>query len=172
MQRLSRQGADEEVALPVREQRARIKHGTRGRNGGIPIVDRLLHASLVRADADFTAVIVASVADDRPTVVFARLGNVDFIAAAGAMLDGPEPPARRVERSRLHIAVPNRPYLRPPTRELGVAGIGRPVRQQPHELADVVAWVLSLVALRETFPCRDKERPVRHEHETRTKVVA
>ena len=137
-----------------------------------PTVDRLLHASLVRADADLTAVVVASVADDRPAVVFARLGNVDLITAAGAMLDGPKPPARGIEGRRLHIAVPNRPYLRPPTREFRVAGIGRPVRQQPHELADVVTWVLRLVALRETFPRRDKKRPIRHEHETRTKVVA
>src|SRR5262245_66445087 len=98
MQRLSGQRTEEQIAAPVRKQRPGIKHGARRRDGGIPVIDRLLHASLVRADADLTAVVVASVADNRPAIVFASLGDVDFIAAPSAKLEGAQISTRGCER--------------------------------------------------------------------------
>src|SRR5262245_10234385 len=105
MEGLSSQRTDKQVALPFGKQAAGIEGGTRRGDGGIPIVHRLLQAGLMRTHTNFAAIVVASVADHGPAVVFARLRNVDLIAAAGTVLDRPQLAACWMECCGLHIAV-------------------------------------------------------------------
>src|SRR5262249_55332312 len=53
VQRLTSQRAHEQVILPFREEIARVEGRAGGSDGGVPIVDRLLHAGLMGALADF-----------------------------------------------------------------------------------------------------------------------
>src|SRR5215475_15567111 len=82
VQRLAGEGANEQVAPPFREELPRVERRTRGSNRGVPIIDRLFHASLMRALADPRVIIVATVGDDRPAVIVAGVRDVDLIAAA------------------------------------------------------------------------------------------
>src|SRR5690349_3556437 len=49
---LARQGADEDAAAPGRELVARVEGHAGGRNGWVPVEDRLLKALLLRTFAD------------------------------------------------------------------------------------------------------------------------
>ena len=108
--------ADEQVALPCREQVALIERHAGGRDRRRPVLDRLLHAGLRRALVDLRAAVVDAVADHRPAVVLALLDDVDLVAAARAVLVRPQLAGRRMQRRALHIAVAVAPDFR-----LGVA---------------------------------------------------
>src|SRR5690606_31183424 len=56
--------------------------------------------------------VIDAVGGKRPTVILARLWNIDLITAAGAVLVGPQPACFRVERCTLLVAVAIRPDFR------------------------------------------------------------
>ncbi|HNQ08444.1 MAG TPA: hypothetical protein PKH97_14805 [Tetrasphaera sp.] len=97
--------ADESVPFPSRKGVARVERHAGRRDRGIPEEDRLLHAVLVRADADLRAGIIDAIGDDRPAVVLALLGTIDFIAATRAMLRRPELARVRMQSRALHVAM-------------------------------------------------------------------
>src|SRR5215510_2711884 len=108
---LSGERADEQVAAPRREQVAGIERHAGRRDRWHPILDRLLHAGLLGAGVDFGATVVDTVADHRPSVVFAGFRDVDLIAAARAVLVHPQLAAGWVERGALRVAVAIAPDL-------------------------------------------------------------
>src|SRR4029079_4748379 len=61
----------EHAAAPGGEQVARIERHAGGRDRWHPILDRLLHAGLLRAIVDLGAVVVDAIADHGPAVVLA-----------------------------------------------------------------------------------------------------
>src|SRR5262249_6703460 len=157
VQRLTSQRAHEQVILPFREEIARVEGRAGGSDGGVPIVDRLLHAGLMGALADFGIVIVATIGDDRPAVILAGFWDVDLVAAARPVLDGPQLARRRIACGTLHVAVADGPDLRPPTVLLWVARIRAPVGHEAHELAQMIGWVLRLGARRVALTQRHVE---------------
>src|SRR5262249_32212283 len=111
-QELADQRADEEVAAPGRQQIAGVeRHPGRG-DRGHPVLERLLHALLVRALVDFGAAVVDAVADHGPAVILALLDQVDLVAAPRPMLVLPQLSGHGVEREPLGIAVAVAPDLR------------------------------------------------------------
>src|SRR5215813_6452408 len=103
---------DEQVAAPGRKQVAGVKSHAGRSDRRHPVLDRLLHPLLVCALVNPGAIVVDAVADHRPAVVLARLGNVDLVAAARAMLVLPQLPGLGIERRALRIAVAIAPDLR------------------------------------------------------------
>src|SRR5262245_23803816 len=85
-QELTNQRPDEEVAAPGRQQTAGIERHPGRSDRGHPVLERLLHALLVRALVDPGATVVDAVADHRPAVILAPLDEVDLVAAARPML--------------------------------------------------------------------------------------
>src|SRR5690606_9025915 len=119
-----------------------------GGDDRVPVVDRLLEAFL-RGDAfaDLGPLILDAVRDDGPAVVLARLGAIELVATARAVLDRPQP-AARVEGGCLDIAVAVRPDLRLciGTPDEGIVFRHTAVRIQAHDLAEVCAQILRLLA--------------------------
>ena len=74
---------------------------------------------------------------------------------------------RRIECGTLHVAVADRPDLRPPTVPLGVARIGAPVGHEAHQLAQVIARVLRLGAREVALAQRHEQRAVGREDDAR-----
>src|SRR5690606_14513527 len=109
-----------------------------------PIINRLLHAVLVRSLADLRAGIVPAIGDDRPAVILAGLRNIDLVAAARAVFDGPELAALRMDRGALRIAVPVRPDFRPHAflADERIALGHRAVRRDAHHLAEMTGEIL------------------------------
>src|SRR5215471_20291972 len=126
----------------------------------------------MRALADPRVIIVATVGDDRPAVIFAGLRDVDLIAAARAVFDGPQLARGRIERGALHVAVPDRPDLRPPAVLFGITRIGASIGHQAHEFAEVIARVLRLLAGRIALTQRHEQRTVRGADDARAKMHA
>src|SRR5437016_1575732 len=85
-QHLADQRAEEEAAAPRREAIAGVEGHAGGSDRRHPILQRLLHAGLVRALVNLGAAVVDAVADHRPAVILALLDNVDLIAAARSVL--------------------------------------------------------------------------------------
>ena len=91
--------ADEQAPLPRRKRVARIEGHAAGRDDGVPVEQRLLHAGRAGlgqfrarpagADRGFPGV-RAAVRDDRPAVVPARPDDVELVAALRAVLHLPE----------------------------------------------------------------------------------
>src|SRR5215475_12145323 len=111
-QKLADQRADEEVATPGRQQTAGIERHPGRSDRGYPVLERLLHALLVRALVDFDAAVVDAVADHRPAVILALLDEIDLVAAARPMLVLPQLSGDGMEREPLGIAVAVAPDLR------------------------------------------------------------
>src|SRR5690606_30458357 len=111
---------------------------------GIPVMDRLLHAFLVRTLADLSAGIVPPVGDHRPAIVLAGFRHVDLIAAARAVLDDPKLTARRIDRRSLRIAMAVRPDLRPHAilADERIVLRHRSVRRETHDLAEMAGKIL------------------------------
>ena len=118
--------------------------------------------------------IVDPVGDDWPAVILALVRNVDFVAAARAVLDGPEFTRRRVEGRRLQVAVADGPDLRPGVLAVQerVARRGTPFRLDVDDLADVVLRVLRLVAQVESVAQRHEEVALAVEDQARAPVIA
>src|SRR5262245_2712484 len=92
------QGADEQIALPVRESLAGIELRSGRGDDRIPVVDRLFHALVGRhAITDLEAGIFAAIADHRPAIILAGRRMIQLIAAAGAMLQRPQFAGLRVQ---------------------------------------------------------------------------
>ena len=98
--------------------------------------------------ADGAARIFDSVGDDRPAVIDTGGRNIDLVAAARAVFDGPEPAGLRVDGRALNIAVTVGPYLRQRTRFADERIVRRDatLRCQADDLADMTAQFLGVVA--------------------------
>src|SRR5262244_578405 len=147
-QKLAGQRADEQVAAPGRQQTAGVERHPGRRDRGHPVLERLLHALLVRALVDPGAVVVDAVADHWPAVVLAFLDDVDLVAAARPVLVLPRLAGGGMEREPLCIAVAVAPDLRlgAGAADEGIVRRRRAVGADADELAEVIADVLRLVA--------------------------
>ena len=114
-----------------------------------PVLDRLLHAGLVRALVDLGAAIVDAVADHRPAVVLAGLRNVDLVAAARAVLVLPQFAGLRMQRRALRVAVAVAPDFRlaSGSADERIVRRHRAVGRDAHDLAEMIGEVLRLVAI-------------------------
>src|SRR5262245_55815745 len=104
--------ADEQVALPFREEIARVEHHAGRRDRRHPEIDRLFHAlhrRLAVADGHVLApiclpcVVLPSVGDIWPAVVLARADDVHLVAALRPMIDGPQLSGLGVNRGAFRI---------------------------------------------------------------------
>ena len=78
-------------ALPRGGEQSPVVEGQAARSDDrVPIVDGLFHAVERRdAVADGSATVVLTIGYDRPAIVLACFRSVEFVAAAGTMLDRP-----------------------------------------------------------------------------------
>src|SRR3954465_11081550 len=108
---------DEEVALPAGKTIAGIESHARGRDRRHPVVDRLFHARLGGAFADFgAAAVVGPVRNPRPAVVGAGPDDVHFVAALRAVLVRPQHAGLRMQCRALLIAMAQVEFLGLPSR--------------------------------------------------------
>ena len=117
-QRLRRQRAQEQVALPARQRIAGVEgHAAESRRFR-PHVVRLLHAGRRRTlrSGHRTTAVVDAVRDDRPAVVETGLRDVQFITAHGPVLGRPQLARHRMQGRTLHVAVAVRPDFAARTR--------------------------------------------------------
>ena len=112
----------ERVALPLREQVARVDDQPAGRDRRIPADLRRLEAVAWPVVRDVHAVVIAAVRHVRPAIVAAGQDEVDLVAAARAHLSLPQPPVRR-EREAKGVAMAGAPGFR-----------GRQVRPGPGDV--------------------------------------
>ena len=96
--------------------------------------------------ADLGTRVVDAVADDRPAVVGARFDQIELIAAARTVLDGPDLAACRIDRERLGIAMPVTPDLGPgiSAPDEGIVLRDAAIRIQARHLAEIAAQILRL----------------------------
>src|SRR5688572_11090290 len=81
------EAADEEAAAPCGEEVSGIELRARGRDDGIPVVDRA-HEPLAVGDraVDRSARVLEAEAHQRPAIVLSLLDEVELVAAARAVL--------------------------------------------------------------------------------------
>src|SRR5438270_6166759 len=91
-ERLARQGADEAIALPLREQLAVIDQQAGGRDDRIPEQLRRYEIRPARMWRDRHAIIVPPLRNQRPTVIPARRDQVELVAAPRAHFALPQSP--------------------------------------------------------------------------------
>jgi hypothetical protein len=168
------QRADEHPAVPAGVALAGVEGEPGGRDGRIPVEDRLLHARRRPAPADLRAGIVDAIADHRPAIVAAREHPVDLIPAARAVLGRPKVPGLRVERGSLHVAMTVGPDLGLGPRLVpeGIVGRHAAIGVDAHHLAEVARQVLRLLPIVEPVAHGDEERAVAPEDEPRPEMVA
>src|SRR5262245_49575483 len=173
-QKLADQRADEEVAAPGRQQTAGIERHPGRSDLGYPVLERLLHALLVRALVNPGAAVVDAVADHRPAVILALLDEVDLVAAARPMLVLPQLSGDGVEREPLGIAVAVAPDLRLGRRlaDVGIVRRNRAVGPDADYLAEIVCKILRLVAGGEVVAGGQKERVVRRLRNAAAEMIA
>src|SRR5262244_406684 len=173
-QKLAGQRADEQVAAPGRQQTAGVERHPGRRDRGHPVLERLLHALLVRALVDFGAVVVDAVADHRPAVILALLDDVDLVAAARPMLVLPQLPGHGVEREALGIAVAVAPDLRLGGRPADerIVRRDRAIGPDADDLAEIVGRILRLVAGGEMLARGQEEIVVRRQRNAAAEMVA
>src|SRR5215468_8060401 len=173
-QKLADQRADEQVAAPGRQQIAGVERHPGRRDRGHPVLERLLHALLVRALVDPGAVVVDAVADHRPAVVLAFLDDVDLVATARPVLVLPQLPGHGVEREPLGIAMAVAPDLglggRPA--DEGIVRRDRAIGPDANDLAEIVGKILRLVAGGEMLAGGQEEIVVRRLHDTAAEMIA
>src|SRR5258706_241260 len=164
--------ADEQAAVPAGIGVAGVEDGAGRRDHRIPIVDRLLHAGLRRALADRGAGIVDPVGDDRPAIVLSRLRVIELVAAARAVLHGPETPGLRMESGGLHVAVAVGPDLRARAgaTDEGIVARDRSIGVEAHDLAEIDRKVLGGVAMAEALALGDEQRAVAREDQPRSEM--
>src|SRR5262249_54051189 len=98
VEHLGAQAADENAALPLRKQVGVVEGEAGWSDHRIPVVDRFLHAFLMRdAFADCGARIIDTVDNYGPAVVLPLFDDVQFVAAAGTVLVLPQAPGLRIE---------------------------------------------------------------------------
>jgi hypothetical protein len=102
---------------------------------------------------DRGAAVVDAVTDHRPAIVLALADDVDFIAAARAVLDFPEIAGRGVDRQSLLVAMAKTPDLGPGAiaSDKGIVRRRCAIGRDPDQLAQMIAEVLRLVAIAEVF---------------------
>ena len=100
-------------------------------------MQRLLHARLGRAFADFCAGIVPPVGDHRPAVIRAAADAVEFVAAPCAVFVDQQF-AGEVQRRALRVAVAERPNFRQRRRRERIVGRNRAVARHANDFAVMV----------------------------------
>src|SRR5690606_13022892 len=124
-----------------------------------------------QALADRAAAVLDAVGDDRPAVVAPGAHDVQLVAAAGAVLHGPQLARSRVQGRALDVAVAQRPDLGPRARlaDEGIVRRDRAVGVDAHDLAQVAAGILGLGPGLQIGPLAqgDVEPPGPVEHQTR-----
>src|SRR5438094_9638112 len=107
----------------------------------------------MRAGVDLVAAVIDAVADHRPAVISAGFSDVDLVAAARTVLVHPQFAGLRVESRALRIAMAVAPDFRLGARPFdeGIVYRRRAVWPNAHDLAEVVAEILRLIALGELF---------------------
>ncbi len=109
--------SDEETVFPDREECAGVEGHAAGGNYRVPVIDGLLHALPgLDSSRDGAPCVFDSVGDSGPAVVFAFAGYVEFVAATGAVFDGPEFACGRVEGGALDVGMADGPNLGPGSR--------------------------------------------------------
>jgi hypothetical protein len=89
-QSLADHPAYEEIAAPLRKAIASVDHHARDADGRHPHSHRLLHSLPMRAAVDGeTGRVVHAESNHRPSVVPARLNEIEFVASLGSVLVGP-----------------------------------------------------------------------------------
>src|SRR4030095_1371772 len=102
------QSTHEHVSLPSGKPVARVERHARERNRRYPHDNRLFHPFLPRLLRDTRTGIAASVADDGPAVVLARLDDVDLVAAIRSLLARPDFAGLRIHRQTELVAMTHR----------------------------------------------------------------
>ncbi len=99
---------------------------------------------------------------------------IELIAAARAVLHRPELSRRRIERRRLHVAMPVRPDLgkRVGAADERIVARHRAVGIDAHDLPLPLREILRAVAVGEAIALRDQQGAIVREHETRAEVPA
>src|SRR5690606_7916913 len=105
-----------------------------------PEVVGRFHPGRVGADGlgvGYAGAVVHAVADHRPAVVLARLGQVQLVAGARAVFAFPQPAGERIDCQALHVAVAVTVdfSVRAGAADEGVVGGNAAVQVQPHQLA-------------------------------------
>src|SRR6185436_10245795 len=164
--------ADQQVTPPVAKRITGVEGRAGRRDDRIPVVHGGLHPRPGRSHADLRARIVDAVRDDRPAVVLPGLRLVELVAAARPVLHRPQP-TLRVEGGRLDVAMAVRPDLGPRAcaPDERIVFRNRAVRIDPHDLAERVAEVLRVLAVRVPVAERDEEGAVETEDETGAPVI-
>ncbi len=85
---------------------AAVEHQVAGREHRRPVDDGLGEVGPCVRACDGHAVVVHRIGDERPTVVLARLDQVEFVAAARPMLEFPEATVRREREAVRRADVP------------------------------------------------------------------
>src|SRR5437868_14755587 len=118
--------------------------------------------------------IIYAVADHRPAVVLALADDVDFIAAARAVLGLPQVAGRGIDGEALLIAMTVAPdlRLRAGAADEGIVLRHRAVRRNADQLAEMVIESLRLIAAAIVFAERDKQVAVRGLYDAATEVIA
>src|SRR5690606_1009851 len=174
-QRGGRQAADKDVALPIRKRVALIEDHARWCDHRRPGVDRINHAFLLLdAFADGGAIIIYTKRHNRPSVIGARLDNIQLIAALGPMFNLPKNAGLGIDRGSLNVAVAVGPDLRKRAILIDkriVVG-NRTVGIDADDFAEMRVEFLRLATellVRALAQC-DKKIAIRVEYEARTKM--
>src|SRR5262249_7407277 len=123
---------------------------------------------------DLGSVVIDAVADHRPAVVLAGLRNVDLVAAARPVFVHPQLAARRIDRRALRIAMTVTPDFRlgAVLADEGIVGRGGAVGTNTNQLAQVIAEILRLVAIREMLAHGEKQAFVGHLDDAAAEMIA
>src|SRR5262249_28802676 len=110
---------DQEVALPRRKFVAIVHRDiawierARSCTHGHPEIDRVLKSRhIVFAQTSSGPIVVRTVGDVHPSVILAGLNAIQFIAAAGTELGGPDLSGVRIDGESEGVAMPKRKDLR------------------------------------------------------------
>jgi len=139
----------QQIPPPAREGISRGEGDARGCDRRHVVVDRLLEAVPVGADADLPSPVLLPVRDDRPAVVAPGAQDVDLVAALGTVLGFPHLAGLGVQSQSLRVAVTPGEDLgtRPGATDEGIVLRDRPVRTDAQHLTEVAAEILGEVAL-------------------------
>ena len=95
----------EKIVLPFRHQGAGVKgHPTRC-NGGIPIINRLIHAGLLCPVADNCPAVFKAVSNLWPSVIMSGLNQIEFIAGLWPMFRFPQLTRLEIDRKSLWVTM-------------------------------------------------------------------
>src|SRR5579863_10281283 len=106
---LAAETGHEQVILPLRNSASPIETDPARRYHRIPIIDRLLHPRfLLDPGADRTALVLDTIGNNGPAIVFPRPDDIDLIPAPRTKLRFPQFARDRIDLKPLRVAMPVR----------------------------------------------------------------